>query len=211
VLYEQVIQRMAKINDLNLSSNALNRPDKKTPPLDIPNHTGHRLEQVDTGSKGFDLDSAPKVPNDTAHRDKDKPAVTNVFQSNEKQKAEKEQAIDDYLRGLGNVVEPNPLEGVRGAGRQGDRYINGVLTEYKTLEPGATSNTIKHRVNDALRFKGQARNIIIDVRNTEISQEEALRGIYRAIGISRGKLDNLRVIGNDFDIEKSVQQKDGQE
>jgi len=44
--------------DPNLGSNALNRPDR-TPPLNIPNHTGHRPEQVDTGSKGFDLDSAP--------------------------------------------------------------------------------------------------------------------------------------------------------
>jgi hypothetical protein len=68
--------------DPNLGSNALNRPDQ-TPPLNIPDHTGHRPEQVDTESKGFDLDSAPKVPNDTAHRDKEEPYVTNVFAAKE--------------------------------------------------------------------------------------------------------------------------------
>jgi hypothetical protein len=68
--------------DPNLGSNALNRPDR-TQPLKIPDHTGHRPEQVDTGSKPFDLDSAPKVPNDTAHRDQEKPDVTNVFAAKE--------------------------------------------------------------------------------------------------------------------------------
>lgn len=38
--------------DPNLGSNALNRPDR-TPPLKIPDHTGHKPEQVDTGSKGY--------------------------------------------------------------------------------------------------------------------------------------------------------------
>jgi hypothetical protein len=48
----------------------------------MPGHTGHaRPEAVDTESKGFDLDAAPRVPNDTAHRDGETPAVTNVFES----------------------------------------------------------------------------------------------------------------------------------
>jgi hypothetical protein len=178
-----------------------------TAPEGTKSHTGHGVpERVETGTRAIGEGVRPKIPTNTGHVNNEKAVVTNVFQSNEQEKAAKEQVIDDYLKNLGNIVEPNPLEGLAGAGRQGDRYVNGVLTEYKTLEPGATSTTIKRRVNDALRGQGQARNIIIDVRNTEISEEEALRGINRAIGIARGKLDNLRVIGNGFDIERSVQQ-----
>jgi Contact-dependent growth inhibition CdiA C-terminal domain len=199
---------MTNANDPDLGSQALGRPDR-TPPLEVPDHTGHasqeRFDPNAINQRGND----PKLnlPSHTGHEKLENVPVKHVFESNERQKAEKEQAIDDYLRGLGSIVEPNPLEGMKDAGRQGDRYINGLLTEYKTLEPGATSNSIKQRVNDSLRGISQARYIIIDARNTEMSEDEALKGIYRAIGVSRGKLDSLRVIGNGFDIEEQVQQK----
>jgi hypothetical protein len=56
--------------------------------------------------------------------------------------AAKGETVESFLRGLGRRVEKNPLEGVLGAGRQGDFFVDGKLTELKTLDPGATSNTI---------------------------------------------------------------------
>jgi hypothetical protein len=62
--------------------NVLSNPTDAGP--NVPEHTGHgRLETVDTESKGFDLDAAPRGPSDTAHREQEKPAVTNVFESTE--------------------------------------------------------------------------------------------------------------------------------
>ena len=111
-----------------------------------------------------------------------------------------EHRMDQYLRSQGRRVEGNPLEGAAGAGRQGDRIIDGVKAELKSLDPGATSNTIRNVVNNSIRRGGQARTIIIDARGSGLTQEEAARGIGRAMGISRGKVDQIRVIGDGFDI-----------
>jgi hypothetical protein len=111
-----------------------------------------------------------------------------------------EHRIDQLLRSEGHRVKPNPLEGLEGVGRQGDRLIDGVLTELKSLDPGATSNTIRNVVNNSVRRGGQARSIIIDARGSGLSQEEAARGIARAMGISRGRIDRIRVIGDGFNI-----------
>ena len=49
----------------------------------------------------------------------------------------KERSIAEYLEGFGRKVDKNPLEGVHGAGRQGDAFVDGVKHEFKTLDPGA--------------------------------------------------------------------------
>ncbi|MEM7128871.1 MAG: RHS repeat-associated core domain-containing protein [Chloroflexota bacterium] len=116
-----------------------------------------------------------------------------------------EELIDDFLRNQGRIVEINPLEGVEGAGRQGDRYIDGILTEYKTLAPGATSNRIKNVVNNSIRKGGQARHIIIDARSSGLTLDEATRGIGRAFGISRGLVDVIEIIGEDFHLVETAQ------
>ncbi|ATB40045.1 hypothetical protein CYFUS_005493 [Cystobacter fuscus] len=94
---------------------------------------------------------------------------------------EKNARIDEYLESKGRKAEPNPLEGVEGAGRQGDRFVDGVKTEYKTLDPGASPNTVKNVVNNSIRKGGQARNIIIDARGSGLGQEEAAHGISKAM------------------------------
>jgi hypothetical protein len=59
--------------------NVLSNPTDAGP--SVPEHTGHgRPEAVDTESKGFDLDAAPRGPSDTGHRDGETPAVTSVFE-----------------------------------------------------------------------------------------------------------------------------------
>jgi hypothetical protein len=116
----------------------------------------------------------------------------------------KERAIAEYLENLGRKVTKNPLEGVHGAGRQGDALIDGVKHEFKTLDPGANSSRLRNVVNESIKRGGQARNVVIDARASGLTQPEAIRGLRRAAGISRGKLDNITVIGDDFFINKAV-------
>jgi Contact-dependent growth inhibition CdiA C-terminal domain len=95
-------------------------------------------------------------------------------------------------------VEPNQLEGVAGAGRQGDAWVDGIKHEFKSLDPGATSETVRNSVNRSLKRGGQARNIVIDARGSGLSFAEAERGIARVRGAYAAKLDNLTIIGDDF-------------
>jgi len=118
----------------------------------------------------------------------------------EKREDSKNARIDEYLKEQGRETRPNEQEGMPGAGRQGDRYVDGVKTEYKTLDPGAGSNTVKNVVNNSIRSGGQARNIIIDARGSGLSQEEAVRGINRAMGISGGKVDTIEIIGDGYHV-----------
>lgn len=103
-----------------------------------------------------------------------------------------------YLRSLGRSVKANPLEGVAGAGRQGDLIIDGVKTELKTLSPGATSATIRNVVNNSIRKGGQAREIFIDARGSGLALPEAQLGVRRAFGVARGMVDRITVLGDDF-------------
>ena len=109
-----------------------------------------------------------------------------------------ERAVAEYLEDLGHKVTKNTLEGVEGAGRQGDAFVNGIKHEFKALDPGPTANTIKNVVNNSIRKGGQAREIIIDARGTGLTEEIAKEGTFKALGISRGKLDGLTIIGDDF-------------
>ena len=118
-----------------------------------------------------------------------------------------EHAIDQLLRQEGREVKANPMEGVRGAGRQGDRLVDGVPTEEKSIsgvkkpDADSLSSAIARRVMDG---RGQARNIIVDTRQqTGVTREIAERGIRRAYGADNAtgaKIQSIRVIGTDFDI-----------
>jgi len=116
----------------------------------------------------------------------------------------RERAVAEFLEGLGRKVEKNPLEGAVGAGRQGDAFVDGVLHEFKSLEKGADSSTIRNVVNNSVKNGGQARNIVIDARGTGLSEEEAIRGLARAAGISRGKLENITIVGDGYVLNRSV-------
>lgn len=116
-----------------------------------------------------------------------------------------ERAIAEYLEGLGRKVAKNPLEGVQGAGRQGDAFVDGLKTEFKTINrQNPTANTLKNFVNDSLRGEGQARQIVIDVRGIGLTKDMAENGIYKALGIGRDKLDYVTVIGDEFFIGYGV-------
>ena len=42
--------------------------------------------------------------------------------------------------------------------------------------------------------------MIIDARSTGLTEEEARRGLARASGITRGRIDSVRVIGDGYDV-----------
>jgi hypothetical protein len=116
-----------------------------------------------------------------------------------------ELAIDEYLLAQGDTVERNAMEHQRSAGRQFDRYVNGQATEYKSFAAGADSKRIKETVNSSIKNGGQADRIIIDARGSGLTKEEAERGIRRAFGISRGKVRQLRIIGDGFDLVHALE------
>lgn len=122
---------------------------------------------------------------------------------------DEEHRIDEYLQDKGHKVEPNPQEGQAGAGRQGDRYVDGRKTEYKTVtgvkktDENSLSGAISSRSMDA---RGQASDVIVDTRGQQgMTQSAAQRGINRAYAADNKaaggpKLQNIRVIGDGFDI-----------
>jgi hypothetical protein len=109
-----------------------------------------------------------------------------------------ERAIAKFLEARGRRVSKNLREGAPGAGRQGDAFVDDVLHEFKRLEPGAGPNTVKNSVNNSIRRGGQAREIVIDARGSGLTKEAAEQGAAKALGISRGKLDGLTIIGDGY-------------
>lgn len=86
--------------------------------------------------------------------------------------------------------------------RSGDALVNGVLTEFKALGPGATSNTVVGRVKDSITAGGQARNLLLNTRGSGLPLSEAKRSFSRLKGNNntKGRVDSIRIIGDDFDI-----------
>lgn len=108
----------------------------------------------------------------------------------------KERKIAEYLENLGRKVEKNELEGVAGAGRQADAVVDGVKTEFKTIEIASPdSKTIKNIVAGGV---GQARTILIDARGSALTRSQAADGIFRSLGANGDKLDFVAVIGEGF-------------
>ncbi|MFN8496109.1 MAG: hypothetical protein U0350_51430 [Caldilineaceae bacterium] len=88
--------------------------------------------------------------------------------------------------------------------RTGDAEVDGIVTEFKTLDPPYANNaSIKNTINDSIRQQGRARHIIIDARGSGLTEGEAYRGLARARNITRGKLDIVRIIGDDFELFSS--------
>jgi hypothetical protein len=116
-----------------------------------------------------------------------------------------ENALDEYLHGKNHEVAANPEEGQRGAGRQGDRYVDKIKTEYKTVSgvrdtsSDGLSDAISSRIMDG---RGQAGSIIVDARpQAGMTEEIALRAIRRAYGADGlAKIKSIRIIGNGFDV-----------
>ncbi|CAD5931129.1 hypothetical protein NO108_01676 [Planktothrix rubescens] len=109
-----------------------------------------------------------------------------------------EKAIAEFLKTEGKNVKA--LAEKTDGGRNPDAEVDGEPTEFKSLDFGATSATVKNQINNSIRRGGQARDIIIDARTSGLIESEAERGLQRAKNITRGKIDSIRIIGDRYDI-----------
>jgi len=112
----------------------------------------------------------------------------------------RERPMAEHLAGEGRTVERMPRSGT---GRGGDALVDGVPSEFKKLDPGATSSTIKTQVSHSLKRGGQARDMYIDARGSGLTKAEAEHALRR-IGhpdIHRGKLDNVTIVGDGFEVK----------
>ncbi len=151
----------------------------------------------------------PATPREPA-TPRDGPAeVTPLVRDRIPGSSDAEHSIDQLLRQEGRTVEPNVREGQPGAGRQGDRLVDGVLTEYKAISgvQDATSDGISQAIaRRVMDGRGQALHIIVDARGQSgITAEIAERGVRRAYGADNatgGRIRSIRVIGPDFSITR---------
>lgn len=110
----------------------------------------------------------------------------------------RERRIADYLANEGAAVVAIH-DGYGKDGRKPDARVDDTETEFKSLDPGADNSRVKAQLNAA---KGQARDALIDARNSGLSREEAELGMERFLGSKYGhRLDAIRIIGDDYDID----------
>jgi hypothetical protein len=108
-----------------------------------------------------------------------------------------ERRIADYVANEGAAVVAIH-DGYGRDGRKPDALVDDTKTEFKSLDPGAGNNRVKALLNDA---KGQAKDALLDARNSGLSREEAELGMERFLGSKYGhRLDAIRIIGDDYDI-----------
>jgi hypothetical protein len=109
-----------------------------------------------------------------------------------------ERRIADHLASEGHAVVAIH-DGYGRQGRRPDAAVDGVWTEFKTLDPGASNTTVKAALIGA---EGQARHAVIDGRGSGLDRAEAERGLRRFLGTPHaGSVAAIRVIGDDFDLD----------
>jgi hypothetical protein len=109
----------------------------------------------------------------------------------------RERRIADLLAGEGHAVVA-VHDGYGRQGRRPDAAVDGVWTEFKSLDPGASDTTVKAALTSA---KGQARHAVVDGRGSGLPRDEADRGLRRFLGTPYGyQLEGIRVIGDDYDL-----------
>lgn len=84
--------------------------------------------------------------------------------------------------------------------RQPDALVDGRVTEFKSLGPGATDATVKNQLRAA---QGQAPNVVIDARGSGLEENSAALGLRRFLGSpwAQGRYASILVLGDDYMIE----------
>jgi hypothetical protein len=116
----------------------------------------------------------------------------------------KERRIAEVLAGEGKDVKALPESTIPNE-RSADALVAGRRTEFKSLDPGASSTTIRNTINQSIKGGGQARDVIIDARGSGLTPMEAERGLGRVAGITRGKLDSVRIIGDGYHLSRAYE------
>jgi hypothetical protein len=109
----------------------------------------------------------------------------------------RERRLADFLASEGRSVVAIH-DGYGRDGRKPDAAVDGVWTEFKSLDPGASDRTVKAALTSA---KGQARDVAIDGRESGLGRAEAEQGMRRFLGTPHAnRLDAIRIVGDDFDL-----------
>jgi hypothetical protein len=114
----------------------------------------------------------------------------------------KERRIAEVLAVEGKDVMALPESTIPNE-RSADALVAGRRTEFKSLDPGARSSTIRNTINQSIKGGGQARDIIIDARGSGLTHMEAERSLGRVAGITRGKLYSVRIMGEGYNLFRS--------
>ncbi|MEU6673445.1 hypothetical protein [Streptomyces sp. NPDC046925] len=115
----------------------------------------------------------------------------------EKPFSPKERRIAEELEGEGKHVKAVKESTVDGE-KRADSLVDGVPTEFKSLSPEATPNAIKNNLNTA---KKQARDAIIDTRNSTVSEDQAREVLGKWLRNNPpGRMNSIRIIGNNYNI-----------
>jgi hypothetical protein len=85
--------------------------------------------------------------------------------------------------------------------RKPDARVDERVTEFKSLQPGATDSTVNNRLLNARR---QAPHVVIDARNSGLDEASAQRGIARFTRSPWGRegFDSIVIVGENFVISK---------
>lgn len=110
---------------------------------------------------------------------------------------DRELKIAENLKSEGKNVKAIPESTTPGV-RTPDSEVDGVPTEFKSLDSGAGSGTVKNQLNSA---QGQAPSAIIDARGSGLSESDAQLGLRRYLGANPGKMTYIRIIGDGYNIE----------
>jgi hypothetical protein len=109
----------------------------------------------------------------------------------------RERRVADLLAGEGRAVVA-VHDGYGKQGRRPDAAVDGVWTEFKSLDPGASDKTVKAALTSA---KGQARQAVVDGRDSGLSRDQADRGMQRFLGTPYAyQLEAIRIVGDDYDL-----------
>jgi hypothetical protein len=109
----------------------------------------------------------------------------------------RERRLADFLASEGRSVVAIH-DGYGREGRKPDAAVDGVWTEFKSLDQGASDTTVKAALTSA---KGQARQAVIDGRESGLDRAEADKGMRRFLGTPyANRLDAIRIVGDDFDL-----------
>jgi hypothetical protein len=116
----------------------------------------------------------------------------------------KERQVAEVLTAEGKDVKALPESTIPNE-RSADALAAGRRTEFQALDPGASSGTARNTINQSIKGGGQARDIIIDARGSGLTPTEAECGLERVAGITRGKLDSVRIIGDGYHLSHSYE------
>ncbi|MEU5609204.1 hypothetical protein AB0H03_10815 [Streptomyces sparsogenes] len=116
----------------------------------------------------------------------------------EKPFSPKERRIAETLQSEGKNVKALKESAVDGV-KTPDALVDGVPTEFKTLQPGAAPNAVKNTLNTA---KKQSRDAVVDARGSGLDEGGAREGMGKFLRNNPpGRMSSIRIIGDGFDIK----------